>query len=94
MHRKEGILLVVAKSPCVCEREGEWRRTECMCDKDTRSVCAIGISLKWGDSVCVHDREGVSQEGKKNLHRYKERERDMYAMVEARVCGCINLSRG
>ena len=68
-----GILLVVAKSPCVCEREGEWRRTECMCDKDTRSV---------------------SQEGKKNLHRYKERERDMYAMVEARVCGCINLSRG
>ena len=44
--------------------------------------------------VCVHDREGVSQEGKKNLHRYKERERDMYAMVEARVCGCINLSRG
>ena len=65
-----------------------------MCDKDTRSVCAIGISLKQGDSVCVHDREGVSQEGKKNLHRYKERERDMYAMVEARVCGCINLSRG
>ena len=44
--------------------------------------------------MCVHDREGVSQEGKKNLLRYKERERDMYAMVEARVCGCINLSRG
>ena len=44
--------------------------------------------------VCVHDREGVSQEGKKNLHRYKEREKDMYAIVEARVCGCINLSRG
>ena len=44
--------------------------------------------------MCVHDREGVSQEGKKKLHRYKERERDMYAMVEARVCGCINLSRG
>ena len=36
-----------------------------MCDKDTRSVCAIGISLKLGDSLCVHDREGVSQEGKK-----------------------------
>ena len=35
-----GILLVVAKSPCVCEREGEWRRTECMCDKDASSVCA------------------------------------------------------
>ena len=35
--------------------------------------------------MCVHDREGVSQEGKKNLHRYKERERDMYAIVEARV---------
>ena len=65
-----------------------------MCDKDTSSVCAIGISLKCGDSVCVHDRVGVSQEGKKKLHRYKERERDMYAMVEARVCGCINLSRG
>ena len=44
--------------------------------------------------MCVHDREGVSQEGKKNLHRYKERERDMYAIVEARVCGCINLSGG
>ena len=44
--------------------------------------------------MCVHDREDVSQEGKKNLHRYKERERDMYAMVEARVFGCINLSRG
>ena len=44
--------------------------------------------------MCVHDREGVSQEGKKNLHRYKERERDMYVMVEARVCGCINLFRG
>ena len=42
--------------------------------------------------MCVHDREGVSQEGTKNLHRYKERERDMYAIVEARVCGCINLS--
>ena len=54
-----------------------------MCDKDTSSVCVIGISLKLGDSVCVHDREGVSQEGKKNLHRCKERERDMYAMVEA-----------
>ena len=67
----------------MCEIEGEWSRTECMCDKDTRSVCAIGISLKCRDSVCVHDREGVSQEGKKNLHRYKERERDMYAMVEA-----------
>ena len=36
----------------------------------------------------MHDREGSSQEGKKNLHRYKERERDMYAIVEARVCGC------
>ena len=44
--------------------------------------------------MCVHDREGVSQEGKKKLHGYKERERAMYAMVEARVCGCINLSRG
>ena len=44
--------------------------------------------------MCVHDREGVSQEGTKNLHRYKERERDMYAIVEARVCGCINLSGG
>ena len=33
--------------------------------------------------MCVHDREGVSQEGKKKLHRYKERERDMYVMVEA-----------
>ena len=44
--------------------------------------------------VCVHDQEGVSQEGKINLRRYKERERDMYAIVEARVCGCINLSRG
>ena len=33
--------------------------------------------------MCVPDREGVSQEGKINLHRYKERERDMYAMVEA-----------
>ena len=67
-----------------------------MCDKDTKSVCARGISLKCGNSVCVcvHDREGMSQEGTKNLHRYKERERDMYAIVEARVCGCINLSRG
>ena len=33
--------------------------------------------------MCVHDREGSSQEGTKNLHRYKERERDMYAIVEA-----------
>ena len=40
--------------------------------------------------VCVHDREGVSQEGKKNLHRYKERERDMYAMVE-NSGGCCKL---
>ena len=47
-----GILLVVAKSPCVCEREGEWRRTECMCDKDTSSVCEIGISLNEA-IVCV-----------------------------------------
>jgi len=44
--------------------------------------------------VCVHDREGVSQEGTKNLHRYREHERDMYEIVEARVCGCINLSGG
>ena len=52
-----GILLVVAKSPClyvccVCEREGERRRTECMCDKDTKSVCARGISLNEA-IVCV-----------------------------------------
>ena len=53
-----------------------------MCDKNARSVCAIGIYLNEA-IVCVHDREGVSQEGKKNLHRYKERERDMYAIVEA-----------
>ena len=33
--------------------------------------------------MCEYDREGVSQEGKKGLHRYKERERDMYAIVEA-----------
>jgi hypothetical protein len=44
--------------------------------------------------VCVHDREGVSQEGTKNLHRYKECERDMYEIVEARACGCINLYGG
>jgi hypothetical protein len=44
--------------------------------------------------VRVHNREGVSQEGTKNLQRYKERERDMYEIVEARVCGCINLSGG
>ena len=44
--------------------------------------------------MCVHDREGVSQEGKKNLCRHKEWERDMYAIVEARVCGCINLFGG
>ena len=45
-----------------------------MCDKNTRSVCAIGIYLNEA-IVCVHDREGVSQEGNKILHRYKERER-------------------
>ena len=44
--------------------------------------------------MCVNNREGMPQEGKQNLHGYKERERDMYAIVEARVCGCINLSRG
>ena len=44
--------------------------------------------------VCVHDREGVSQEGTKNLHRYKEHDRDMYEIVEAQLCGCINLSGG
>ena len=53
-----GILLVVAKSPCVCEREGEWRRTECMCDKNTRSVCAIGINLNEA-IVCVCTIERV-----------------------------------
>ena len=44
--------------------------------------------------VCVHDREGMSQEGTKNLHRYKESKRDMYEIVEARVYGFINLSGG
>ena len=43
-----------------------------------RSACVTKTQV-----VCVHDREGVSQEGKKNLHRYKEQERDMYAIVEA-----------
>ena len=89
-----GILLVLQKAHVCVREEGEWRMKECMCDKDTRSVCAVGIILKWGDSVCVHDQEGVSQEGKKNLHGYKERESNMYALVEARVCGCMNLSRG
>ena len=40
---------IVAKGPCVCvvrEREGEKRRTECVCDKDTKSMCARGINLK------------------------------------------------
>ena len=34
--QRMGILLVVAKSPCVCEREGECRRTECVGDITTR----------------------------------------------------------
>ena len=87
-----GILLVIAKIPCVRERGGE-RRTECMCDKDTKSVCARGISLNEA-IVCVCTIERTCLKKGKNLHRYKEWERDMYAIVEARVCGCIKLSRG
>jgi hypothetical protein len=44
---------IIAKSPCVCvcgvrerEREGERRRTECVCDKDTKNVCARGITIE------------------------------------------------
>ena len=71
-------------------RVGVRKREFCVCERET----VVGKGSGSRSCLCVCEREGVSQEGKKNLHRYKERERDMYAMVEARVCGCINLSRG
>ena len=48
--QRMGILPSCCKKPMcvlsVCEREGERRRRECMCDKDTKRVCVRGISLK------------------------------------------------